>query len=453
MWPDFDRSSTAGPYSPQERGDVAKISPKPTNGSSTKHSRTIVETAGEIFADGAVIELVKPPDQRVQLLLWRKNKKTIAPQIKYGGRVYQVRGVNETLLDTIRFAASPVDYGSPAALFAEISALFTEFVGSTPREAALLTAWSCTTWFREVVSTPPTMVVSGPDMGHAITLFRLLGCICWRSLMLADVNRSSLLGLVGLHPTLLVNQPGEFPKLWQLLTTSNFHGVYVPGSAGKIYNLTGSRALFVGMQNTWIEGAIHIALPPARSGLPALNGQRQAEIADRVQAKFLMYRLGNLRTVQESHSTARQTSPSQIAHNLMSCTQDEPSIAQSIAPILRQYEEEAKVQNDCDVVRAILQVIWTVLHNRQEISIKRVADLTNAFLRTRRETLEYSAEEVGWKMKNLGFYRHRNGSSVVLRPSRENVLQVHLLARRLCLGTPPVEGCVDCTRLEVVVRE
>jgi len=431
---------------------VAKISPKPTNRSSKDFS-TLVETAGEIFADGAIIELVKPPDQRVELLLWRKNKKTIAPQIKYSGRVYQVRRVNAKLLDTIRFAANPVDYRSPAALFAEISALFTEYIGSTPREAALLTAWTCSTWFREAVSTPPTMVISGPDMGHAITLFRLLSCICWRSLMLADVNKSSLLGLVGLHPTLLVNQPGEFPKLWQLLATSNFHGLYVPGSAGRIYNLTGSRALFVGMQNAWIEGAIHIALPPVQSGLPDLNGQRQGEIADRVQGKFLMYRLRNLRTVQESHSTARQTSPTQIAHNLLSCTQDDPSIAESIAPILRQYEEEAKVQNNCDVLRAILQVIWTVLHNRQEISIKHIAGLTNAFLRTRGEILEYSAEEVGWKIKNLGFHRHKSGSAVVLRPSRENVLHLHLLARRLCLGAPPVQGCIDCIPLEMVVKE
>ena len=34
---------------------------------------------------------------------------------------------------------------------------------------------------------------------------------------------------------------------------------------------------------------------------------------------------------------------------------------------------------------------------------------TNALLRSRGETLEYNAEEVGWELRNLGFYRHKTG--------------------------------------------
>jgi hypothetical protein len=36
---------------------------------------------------------------------------------------------------------------------------------------------------------PPTLIISGPDMGHAVSLLRLLGCVCRRSLMLADINK------------------------------------------------------------------------------------------------------------------------------------------------------------------------------------------------------------------------------------------------------------------------
>ena len=99
-------------------------------------------------------------------------------------------------------------------------------------------------------------------MGHAIKLLRLLSCLCRRSLVLTDINKSGLLGVMPLQPTLLVNQPGQFPKIWQLCSTSNYHGVHVLG------NCSVSRT-------------------------PTLDERRQAEIAKRFQPLGLMYRLCN----------------------------------------------------------------------------------------------------------------------------------------------------------------
>jgi len=327
-------------------------------------------------------------------------------------------------------------------------------VGVAPEEAALLTAWSTSTWFPECASSPPTLLISGTDMCHAITLLRMLRCLCRRALLLADISRSGLLDVTFLQPTLLLNQPGRLPKIWPLFGASNHQGVSVLGK-GRAHHLAGCKAFFLGMEHTWTDGAVHFALPPARGDLPTLDAQRQAEIARRIQSNYLMYRLRNLQKIRESHSAADPVNfpHTATAHNLAACIEGEPNIAQAIAPILQRQEQDAHVQNGCDIARAIIEVIWAPLHDREEIPISRIADLANALLRSRGETLEYSAEEVGWKLKNLGFCRHRTGSGMILRASRENRIVSHQLAQRLCLNLPPVHGCADCIQSKVVVAE
>jgi hypothetical protein len=433
---------------------VAKNSRGPTT-STSKHDRPVVRTSGEIFGDGSIIELVSPAtDRQLQLLFWHKQQKKVAPQIEYRGRLYQVPDVNETLLQAIRFPSDADENGAAHKLFAGVRDLFERYIGVTPEEAALLTAWSTSTWFPECASSPPTLLISGTDMCHAITLLRMLRCLCRRALLLADISRSGLLDVTFLQPTLLLNQPGQLPKIWPLFGASNHHGVSVLGK-GRAHNLAGCKAFFLGMEDTWTDGAIHFALPPARGELPTLDALRQAEIARRFQSRYLMYRLRNLQKIRESHSAVHPVNfpHTATAHNLAACIDGEPNIAQAIAPILQRQEQDTHVQNSCDVARVIIEVIWAPLHDREEIPISRISDLANALLRSRGETLAYSSEEVGWKLRNLGLYRRRNGSGKILRPSRENILVVHQLTRRFCLNLTPVHGCVDCVQPEVVVAE
>ena len=433
---------------------MAKTSRGPTTNAS-KDDSTVVRTSGEIFGDGSMIELVKSAtDRHLQLLFWRKQQKKIASQIEHRGRVYQPPDVNETLVQAIQFASDARDYGSAHNLFNGVCELFARYIGVTSEEAALLTAWSTSTWFPECASSPPTLLITGTDMCHAIALLRLLRCLCRRALLLTDISRRDLLDVSFLQPTLLLNEPGQLPKIWPLFGTSNHHGVSVLGK-GRAHNLAGCRAFFLGMEHTWTDGAVHFALPPARGELPTLDAQRQAEIARRFQSHYLMYRLRNLQKIRESHSAVHPVNfpHNATAHNLAACIEEEPNIAQAIAPILQRQEQDTHVQNSCDVARAIIEVIWAPLHEREEMPISRIADLANALLRSRGETLEYSAEEIGWKLRNLGLYRHRNGSGKILRPSRENILVVHQLARRFCLNLTPVHGCADCVQPEVVVAE
>ena len=285
---------------------LAKPSRRTTTSTSDRDSR-VVRTSGEIFADGSVIELVSSAtDNQLDVLFWHKHRKTIAPQIEYRDRVYQAPDLDETLRRAIRFPSDADDYGTARKLFAQIRNLFERYIGLTSPEGSLMTAWVCSTWFPDCVSSPPTLMISGPEMRAAITLFRLLSCLCRRSLVLADINRAGFLSLMPLQPTLLINQPSGSPKILDLWGTSNYRGVYVVGNRGRVHNVVGSKAVFLGMADTWSDEAIHLALP-ARHQLPPLDEHRQAEIANRLQPQLLMYRLRNFRKVRESCSAMRRT--------------------------------------------------------------------------------------------------------------------------------------------------
>jgi hypothetical protein len=181
-----------------------------------------------------------------------------------------------------------------------------------------------------------------------------------------------------------------------------------------------------------------------------LDEHEEAEIADRLQPQWLMYRLHNFRKVGESRAAVRQSGfpDSEIARNLAACIRAEPDIAQAIAPILQRQHQDAEARHGCDVSVAIVEVIWAPYHATEEIAISKIAQLVNGLLRARGETLEYNAIEIGWKLKNLGLDRQRNGGGMVLQPSKANGLVIHQLAQRFGLKLRPNIGCADCCERE-----
>ena len=324
-------------------GPLAKSSrtpPTSTPGPDTK----VVRTSGEIFSDESVIELLSSAtDRRLSLLLWSKRQQTIARHVKHRGRIYEATDVDESLRVAIRFPTEAAPYGTAHQLFSGVRDVFARYLGLALPEASLLTAWTWSTWFPEFASSPPTLVISGPDANHALTLFRLLNCLCRRPLVIADINRGGLFAAMPLHPTLLVNNPAQFPKIWQLLASANHRGVYVLGTQGKVHNIVGSRAFFVGMQEIGSEGALHLALPPAGAEIPTLDERRQAEIARRFQRQWLMFRLQNLRPVgQSSSSVSQPNSPNfESTHNFTRFLQQAPT---SRVPSLRSYSANTRTR-------------------------------------------------------------------------------------------------------------
>jgi hypothetical protein len=423
--------------------------------SSEPEDRTIA-TSGEMFTDGSLIELVASAyDGKPALLFWNGKRVRIAPQIDHLGHFYQPLELDRSLWQAMRFPSAARPYASIKALFKGIANLFERYIALSAPEAAMVTAWTATTWFPDYLSSPPTLVVSGPDMSHAITFFRLLGCVCRRGLLLAEFSRSSFRSLpMALRPTLLVSQPHLARTMTSLLRASNYRGLFVSGNGGTVLDIACSKAVYWGMEggaDLLDDTALHLALPPARRDLPQLGVREQDQIANRFQPQMLMYRCRTFPQVREPHpSSGSPTFPnSEMARNLAACIPGEADFAQTLIPFLQRQEQDALARRGCDVNSAVVEVIWAQSHEAKEIAVSQITELTNALLRCRGEILVYGGQEIGWKLKSLGFYRYRNGGGMVLRFSRETRLLAHRLARHYGLTLSAIDGCTDCAPPQV----
>jgi hypothetical protein len=349
-----------------------------------------VATSGEMFADGTLIELVAPADNRKPaLLFWNGNRVRIAPQIDHLRQVYRPLELDVSIRQAMRFPSAARPYASTKALFNGIANLFERYIGLSAPEAVMATAWTATTWFSDCLSSPPTLVVSGPDMSHAITFFRLLRCLSRRGLLLAEFSRSSLLSLpMVLRPTLIVNQPYLSRTITSLLRVSklrvsNYRGLFVPGNRGTVLDISCSKAVYLGTEGEadfWEDTALHLALPPARSNLPPLGVREQDEVANLIQPQMLMYRCCTFPQVPEPRFAAsRPTFPNgDMARSLTACIPSDPDFAQTMIPLLQLQEQDALARRSCDVNIAVVEVIWAQSHQAKEIVVSQITELTNA---------------------------------------------------------------------------
>jgi hypothetical protein len=402
----------------------------------------VVLTGGEILSDGNLIELVargSAAANDLALLLWDGEKLKIAPHIEYSGMRYKPVQLHKTIRQALRLPAGALSFGSAQHLFSEIAGLFEP---SLPRpESALASAWCMTTWLAEFLSSPPPLVITGRDMNQAVDFFRLLQAICRRAFVLTDLSRASIRNLpMELRPALLVNQPDISQKIRSFWKTSNYRGLFVPGNGGMLLDVACSKALYLSVEgpaDKWCDGSFHIALPPALHEFPLLGAHQLDEIARHFQPRLLRFRLEHYRNVGEPR-------PGSSPLNLPACIEDESDVVRAVTPLLQRQQQDALAGQGPDVREVAIEVLWPLCHDNSEIGVRQLTELVNTRLRDHGEILQFSAEEIGWRLRSLGLYRHRNANGMSLQFSREHRMLIHQAARQFGLKLSPIEGCPDC---------
>ena len=197
------------------------------------------------------------------------------------------------------------------------------------------------------------------------------------------------------------------------------------------------------------DGALQISLAPSSQG-PALDEHRLDEIASVFQPRLLMYRLKNCTHVRESQlDTAPFTAAMRpLARTLASCFPENSELARDTIQLLRPQDEEIRAQRFLDVTCIIVEILWGEIHSRKQkqVRVENLAKDVNALLRSRGEIMEYSAEEVGWKLKRLSIPRHADTSGRQVLLDRDTSRRVHSLAQTYDLPCSQHvgDGCPDC---------
>ena len=230
-------------------------------------------SVGEIFADGAMVELVSGSSglNKPELLLWNGRKATVGRRVEHGGHVYEATEPAPGLYRAMRLPSRCTEYGSVRSLFAGITDSFRRQLDLPERESSLLACFSIGTWLADRLATAPSLTISGPDQELGIDVLRLLSCICRHPLLLAEVTPAGFRLLpMQLSLTLLLDQQGLKPTMQRLFRASSYRGLHLPGIKGSVVDLYGPKAIFCGdaAVDTLGGGVIHISVRSPSTSSP-----------------------------------------------------------------------------------------------------------------------------------------------------------------------------------------
>ena len=92
-----------------------------------------------------------------------------------------------------------------------------------------------------------------------------------------------------------------------------------------------------------------------------------------------------------------------------------------------------------------------MLHNRKgEISVADLADYVNALLQTRGAIAMFTAEQIGWKLRELGIARRKRRDHMAVEFSKATRDRIHELVRAFGVEVSPLpDTCSECGRLQV----
>lgn len=460
----------AGPFafvrkSAAAKGEDLNTKEKINATSSASNETKTVFSAGQTFADGAMIELISGSSKpnKPNLLLWSGRKANVGPRVEHGSCTYEAPELDPILWRAMRLPAGCCDYGSARALFDGIRDLFQRQLGLPEPESSLLACFAISTWLADRLPSAPALTISGPDEELGIDVLRLLSCVCRHPLLLAELTPAAFRSLpTGLALTLLLVQQDLKANMQILLRSSRYHGLHLAGNRGSVVDRYGATAIFCG-DNAAIDhlggGAIQISLPPSRSQSFALDEQARNEIANDFQPRLLMYRLKNSGNVRVSQVDVSELTfaTSRLARTLAACFPEDSELARDIVQLLQPQDEEIRGQHSRDINCAIVTILWGFLHEQKEreVRVDELAKDVNKFLRDRGEIREYSAEELGWKLRDLNIPRHNSSSGRHVLLGRDTSQSVHRLAQvyDLSCSQPAQTGCPDCSQLKATLSK
>lgn len=400
-------------------------------------------TFGEILPDRTVLDLVVVDDQLL-LCHYDGMQHLVLPYFESGNIVYAPPRLESNLYGALKFPAAPVEYGSLTGLFNEAVAIV-EQRGFSSEVGRCCGLFSLASWVPELFFDPPTLIIYGREMKQAAVLFSLLNCMCRRSFLTAQLSRSLPFWV---QPTLLVLAPDTSAKACAFWRAANIRGVRVPSRRGAVDSLACTRVFFVSDDEalaSWGAEALRLLLLPCAQLLPATE-EELTGIANELLPRLLMFRLRQSVQINRTAppTTQKQFANYEISLQLLALVQGEPDIVASITPVLEAQQREFREYQQRDPYRVILESVWSPSHESKEISMAELTKRINDMLRSRGETSVSDSRVIGWKLRQIGLPRKRNGDGMRLRFSRQIRRQIHVLASKFELNLRTFEDCPDC---------
>lgn len=424
-----------------------------------------LKTAGEVFPDGSMIEILRLSSASPELvLLYSDGKKVLTgKKLKVQGHSYTPVEFEADFLKAVTLPAGVNAYGSAKGLVDDLAKAVQNFTGLEHHFSRLSAFFFVATWFCDCLNIAPRLSVFGPTSRAVDQFMRLAAAFSRHGVLLTGLAPSGLLSLpFELGLTLLLRQSRVSPRMRELLNASKRARHFVMQN-GKFVEPFSPVVLQFDKPIDELEG---IGLPvwPRRQNPQLLERETEGKLAEQFQPRLLAFRLANFTPTRKSSFEAPElNSPiGDAARSLGACFSNDPELQAEIVSLLRTYDTHARVVQATNPEALVLEALLFHVHDAKgdrsaSVYVGDIAHTIKLICNDRGNPIRLSPRAVGEILGSMGFKTEkldRYGRGIALLSSI--VTRVHELASErqvpsLSQGAP---GCAACQHArEVQDRE
>jgi hypothetical protein len=369
----------------------------------------IIQTTGQIFSDGTVIELMRSVNnQGTVLVRWKNEHFETADRVEHLGAIYSAAPIAPSIARALRL---PVRIGPPETtevLFGDLHAFFTSHSGQLDSCVTPLVFAVFASWLSPVLSIAPILSIFAPPGSPKTRILQLLEMVCHRPLCIASLTRSEMLRLPwSIGSALLLDEPEPKPAMQAILRASSQRGMHLVARRD-ILDAFGPKILISSTHENGLsveDNALRVALIPISGVLPAIEKHVEDEIAEEFQARLLGYFLRNFNNVVvPKFDVSHLRQPLQLlAQTLGSVVVGDEKLQAKILPIVTIQNEEQCAESARSLDSVVIEALLFFVHEGQQSKVRahEVSEKVSLIYEGRGFQRTVSAESVGWTIKRL----------------------------------------------------
>jgi hypothetical protein len=430
----------------RSRGDTCAATASP-------QQAKCLATTGEIFEDGAILEVVSDANEykHLGLAFWDGQKQAVSPRLERMGYIYEPSKDYETLLlQKLPKGAAPAE--STRKLVGDVSTVIRGYSGLAESLATLCALFVLATWVIDAIPTAPWLSILGMETIASAQLLVILNSLCRHSLILTEVDSTGLSSLSTMwQPTLLIKQSRLSVAMQQLLVATRQRNVRIP-RRGRLLDISCAVATFT--EPGWASNnfsRIEIPMVASCPEPPILKASEEREITEDFQDRLLAYRFTNHCRVLNSTFDVQDFTirMRELARSIGRCIPDDPELQGKVVRLLKTQDDQNRSERWVDMNTVIVETLLVACHavGTKCLYIGEIAESAEVILNLRGENRKVTPREVGDRVRQLGLKtepRDMKGFKLLLNQTLR--LKVHELARVFDAPTIEAEGigCVDC---------
>jgi hypothetical protein len=371
----------------------------------------VIQTCGELFPDGTVLELFRAPSElgQVNLLRWNGSVLEVAAHVEHAGRRYSPVAIDPYVKTALRLPTRVAPPETTRALFAALYDILASYLAQVDSCLTAMVFAIFVSWFSPVLPMAPIISIYAPAGTPKNLVLQLLSLFCRRPLRLIGLRRGDLLRVpMSLRPTLLLDEPDLKPAMEAILLSSSQRGTHIPSGRG-MQDLFGPKIICSRNppHNQALEtDVLRVSLIPVSGQLPSLDQKAEEAIVEEFQSRFLGYYLRNCSGLRVPNFDVSDLAlPMQaLARALGAAVVGDEELQAKILPLLKVQDEEIRADRASALDSVVLEAILFFIHQSgwTTVRVRSIAERVSAINKGRGFYDEPSPERVGWAIRRLG---------------------------------------------------